>query len=53
MVCGSPAMVHHTRAALLATRKPPEAVLVEEYADAPVVDDDVTTPESAAQGGPQ
>jgi NAD(P)H-flavin reductase/hemoglobin-like flavoprotein len=53
MVCGSPAMVHHTRAALLATPKPPETVQVEEYADAPVVDDDVTTPESAAQGGPQ
>jgi NAD(P)H-flavin reductase len=53
MVCGSPAMVHHTRAALLATPKPPETVQVEEYADAPVVDDDVTTPESASQGGPQ
>jgi hypothetical protein len=46
-------MVHHTRAALLATPKPPETVQVEEYADAPVVDDDETTPESAAQGGPQ
>ena len=35
MICGSPAMVHHSHPALLATPKPPETVQVEEYAAMP------------------
>lgn len=36
MVCGSPAMVGHTKAALARSSRPPEAILHEEFADSPV-----------------
>jgi len=50
MVCGSPAMVHHTRDALMSTPKPPETVQVEEYAAMPATE--ATSEHASAQGDP-
>jgi ferredoxin-NADP reductase len=50
MVCGSPAMVHHTRDALMSTPKPPETVQVEEYAAMPATE--AMSEHASAQGDP-
>lgn len=51
MVCGSPLMVAHTRAALEALSKPPESIMSEEFAAVPVTADASTSEPSSAQGG--
>jgi NAD(P)H-flavin reductase/hemoglobin-like flavoprotein len=51
MVCGSPAMVAHSKASLEALPKPPESIKFEEFAAVPVTADANTSEPSAAQGG--
>jgi len=51
LVCGSPPMVAHTRSALEARDKPPETIMVEEYAEVPVSGATKSEP-SSAQGDP-
>ena len=51
MLCGSPAMVAHTKGMLEALPKPPESIRFEEFAAVPVTADASTSEPSAAQGG--
>lgn len=51
MLCGSPAMVAHSKASLEALPKPPESIRFEEFAAVPVATYASTSGPSAAQGG--